>query len=132
MGRQRVEFRLLMPGVASWDGKWSGEERNYVLYLQLSEADIGRLSIPTGWYYSWDDGWCAEVRARVMEKGERRKKSDGFNGYDWMVDNILRWNQAACQHEWRPRYDSRHLVGEIECKWCRGKRLSWIFERAHA
>lgn len=125
--QRRVEFRLTMPGVASWDGKWSGEGRNYVIYETLSAAEIEHLSIPTSWRYAWDDGWCAEVRARVMEKGERKQKSDGFNGYDWMVRNILRWDTPACQHEWRPR---PYLTGELECCWCRSTRLLWLMKEA--
>lgn len=41
------------------------------------------------WYYSFGDGWAASVSARVMSKGERSSRSDGFCGYDWMVRSIL-------------------------------------------
>lgn len=41
------------------------------------------------WFHSWTDGWRACVTARIMRQGERRPKSAGFCGYDWMVRNII-------------------------------------------
>lgn len=90
--RIRVEFRLTMPRVGSWNGRWGGENRCYSIVKSLLEADVIRLfgeSDKRRWHHAWDDGWAADVRARVMEKGERAPKSDGFCGYDWMVDSIL-------------------------------------------
>lgn len=94
---KRVEFRLSMPCCASWNGKWSGEDRNYTIVKKLSEKMLSFLGIceeeDVSWWYRWDDGWAAEVTARHLRKGERAKKSDGFCGYDWMVDSILRHNE---------------------------------------
>jgi len=90
---KRIEFRLSMPSTGSWNGRWSGEARNYVIYRQLTDAQAAELldGKATGsWFHGWDDGWGAGIAARVMERGERRAKSDGFCGYDWMVTNILR------------------------------------------
>lgn len=92
---KRIEFRLSMPNVGSWNGKWSGQGRNYVLYQNLSDAKCEELAIGAEgrrWYHRWDDGWGAGINARVMDKGERKPKSDGFCGYEWMVDNILSHN----------------------------------------
>ena len=85
---KRVEFRLSMPSVGSWNGRWSGEGRNYVIVRTLPDEQA-RVLDKGSWFYRWDDGWGASVRARVMERGERVRKSDGFSGYDWMVRNIL-------------------------------------------
>lgn len=89
----RIEFKLTMPSRGSWNGGWSGAERHYLLVrtvpddkafvLMDEQGDSGR------WYHRWDDGWAALVTARVMGRGERVRKSDGFAGYDWMVRNIL-------------------------------------------
>ncbi len=100
MRTHRVEFRLRMPGRASWDGKWSGEGRNYALVRDLSDDQATRLfGLPperfdlskcrSSWTHRWSDGWIAEVSARVVPAGEELPKSDGFLGYDWMIDNIL-------------------------------------------
>jgi hypothetical protein len=111
-----VEFKLKMPGRASWNGAWSGEGKNYSLVRELSDEDFARLFdlVPSGsptvvacsavpglsatriaakclrvWSHRWSDGWVAEVTARVVPADEELAKSDGFCGYEWMVDNIL-------------------------------------------
>lgn len=90
----RIEFKLSMPGRASWNGGWSGESRNYILVRELDDIAIARLlgaaMTSASWSHRWSDGWCAEVTARIVPAGEELPKSDGFCGYDWMVDNILR------------------------------------------
>jgi hypothetical protein len=97
----RVEFKLSMPSRSSWDGRWSGDGKNYAVMRELSDEDLARLfdlaseNIDSAtccrvWRHRWSDGWIAEVAARVMPIGEELKKSDGFKGYDWMIDNILR------------------------------------------
>lgn len=90
-----------MPGCPSWNGRWSGEGQNYFIVHDLSDDDLARLfELAPGsfdltkcrriWTHRWSDGWAAQVSARVMSADEDMSKSDGFNGYDWMVDNILR------------------------------------------
>jgi hypothetical protein len=84
-----------MPSTGSWNGRWSGEGRNFVRVRQLTDSDTTALlgvGWPKGsWFHRWDDGWGALVTARVMERGERKPKSDGFCGYDWMIDNIINY-----------------------------------------
>ena len=113
--RARVEFRLSMPGVSSWDGKWSGTGRNYVVYRSLTPSDIERLHLPSSWRHAFGDGWAACVSARVMDCGERRSKTDGFCGYEWMIPRILRWGDTQCRCEWRP--DQNH-PGWERCSLC--------------
>lgn len=89
---KRVEFRLSMPGVASWDGRWSGAAKNFAIVKSLTDRRVRELlegNAEVAWVYNFGDGWCAEVTARVVEKGERLRRSDGFCGYGWMVDSIL-------------------------------------------
>jgi hypothetical protein len=81
-----------MPSRGSWDGGWSGAGRNYVIVRSMRDADAAALLGGKGkesWWHLWDDGWAACVTARLMDRGERTPKSDGFSGYDWMVRNIL-------------------------------------------
>lgn len=87
---KRVEFTLSMPGRASWDGRWSGEDQRFAVVRTVSDLKARELTAgPAYWNHAWNDGWCAAVSARIMQPGERRKKSAGFNGYEWMVDNII-------------------------------------------
>ena len=113
--RVRVEFHLSMPGVSSWNGKWTGAGNDYVVYRSLAAEDVVRLKIPASFRHSFGDGWCACVSARVMERGERATKSDGFCGYEWMIDRIIRWGDTQCRCEWRP--DSQN-PGWERCPLC--------------
>ena len=88
----RVQFRLSMPSCGSWNGKWSGEGRNYSIAHNMTDkgadALMGGMLVRT-WSHRWEDGWCANISARIVPRGERLKKSDGFSGYDWMISNII-------------------------------------------
>jgi hypothetical protein len=94
----RVEFRLAMPGRSSWDGKWSGDDRNLTLERKLDDEKATQLDGRT-WSYGWPDGWRAEVSARVIRVEEREVPSSGFHGYDWMVASILRHGRIYADHE---------------------------------
>lgn len=94
----RVEFRLSMPGRASWNGKWSGEDKNYTITKSFKDAEALKFD-GKSWSYNWPDGWYARVDARVIHPGAKTKKSDGFNGYDWMVDSILQYGKIYADHQ---------------------------------
>ena len=87
-----IVFQLLpMPGVGSWNGKWSGSER---LYMRTwDERKVPKEYWDKDFYYHWDDGWTACVTTTRMPAKEARKlerKSDGFCGYDWMIRSIIK------------------------------------------
>ena len=95
---KRVKFQLSMPGVASLDGKWTGSGKHYFKVKTMTDAKAKELfgdKPSRSWYHRWSDGWCACVEAHIMEKGERVKKSDGFYGYDWMVENIWLYGETC-------------------------------------
>jgi hypothetical protein len=87
---KRLEFKLSMPHTGSWEGKWSGADKNYTIVTRVTDDQAAELLKTGSWRYSWNDGWCASIDVREVPKGERVKKSDGFSGYDWMVNSILR------------------------------------------
>lgn len=95
---KRVEFRLTMPGRASWDGRWSGDGKTYSLERSVDDAQAAELD-GRSWTYAWPDGWRAEVSARVVGEHEERPASAGFRGYDWMVDSVLRHGEIYAGHE---------------------------------
>lgn len=91
MSGKTIAFQLSMPGVSSWNGRWTGEGKLYVLLRRVPES---RVAVLDGGYWGYDfgDGWRAGVSARLVEGREitnLRKASAGFCGYDWMVDSIL-------------------------------------------
>ena len=94
----RIEFRLTMPGINSWNGTWTGAGKNYLIYLTMckkSTTDLFSGHAEKSFHHDFGDGWRANVSARIMDVGEKKKKSAGFCGYDWMVDNILAHNQIS-------------------------------------
>lgn len=87
-----VAFELSMPGIGSWNRKWSGEGRPYVRVRKLSKQQAEKALQKTRYAYDWRDGWCAAVSVRRVDSKEAaklRKKSVGFFGYDWMIDSII-------------------------------------------
>lgn len=88
----RIVFRLSMPSRGSWNGDWSGASKNYLIVKTLTDKQVVALlgdKSDGSWWHAWTDGWAARVDARITRSGERLSKSDGFCGYDWMVNNIL-------------------------------------------
>jgi hypothetical protein len=83
-----LAFELSMPRVNSWNGRWSGEERRHVRVLR---AGARCLAKPGRYRYDFGDGWVASVEVREVDGKESRKLrrlSDGFCGYDWMIEEI--------------------------------------------
>ncbi len=76
-----------MPGVASWNGKWTGEGRRYAASRTVPKKRLSELNHT--YYHAWKDGWRANISVRQMRKGECLGKTDGFCGYEWMIENIL-------------------------------------------
>lgn len=91
-----VCFTLSMPHCASWNGRWSGEDRFYAKIKRIKKDDkLHSLKEDDvkSWHYKWDDGWGASIEARVVTSKEAtkiRNKSCGFCGYGWMIDSILK------------------------------------------
>lgn len=99
-------FELTMPNRGSWNGRWSGESRRHLLIRRLSNSkkNFERAEKLNGksWYYGWPDGWGASVSCKVIEPRTARiweKLSDGFCGYDWMVDSIMARDKILANHE---------------------------------
>ncbi len=89
-------FELTMPNVGSWNRKWTGENRKYFKFRNLSKEESEKLmqgKDSKSWYYSWNDGWGANVSARQVYANEKKKLeriSAGFSTYEWMIDSILK------------------------------------------
>ena len=89
---KRIIFKLSMPNVGSWNGKWTGSSNNYFKVFRWGEKKVREFFAEKerkSFYYNFGDGWGANVEASIVPAGEKLPKSDGFCGYDWMVDSIL-------------------------------------------
>ncbi len=85
-----IAFTLSMPGVASWNGQWTGSGKKYVRVLTIHKA-AEEIVQGSPYRYDFGDGWAASVFAvEVDAKDARRlrRQTDGFCGYDWMIDSI--------------------------------------------
>lgn len=94
----RVSFKLTMPSRGSWNNQWSGQDNNYEVVKNLPKKTIEKLQLNEGskhFSYRWDDGWRASIEVRIMETGERKKKSDGFFGCNWMINNIVDYGDCS-------------------------------------
>lgn len=101
-----LSFSLSMPNVGSWNGKWSGENKKYVIVKTFrAKKDIIKaeeLAKKGYFHYSWPDGWGAGITVRQISSikaRQLRKESQGFCGYNWMVDTILKYGKPMADHE---------------------------------
>jgi hypothetical protein len=85
-----------MPNVNSWNGRWSGEGRNYTICYTLCRKgakELGKKILDVGsFYYNFGDGWGASISVTEIptkDKAKYKRKSAGFCGYDWMVRSII-------------------------------------------
>lgn len=91
MSVMKVAFILTMPGVGSWNGKFSGADRCYAKSREVSKSVRDKIIANSPYFYSWDDGWTAKIEATTCKDAARElKHSVGFMGYDWMIDSIIR------------------------------------------
>ena len=84
-------FTLSMPNVGSWNGKWTGEGRTYCRSRKVSRDKEKELD-GKSFYYDFGDGWCANVSVKKVyanEAGKAMRKSMGFCGYEWMINEIV-------------------------------------------
>lgn len=92
-----LSFELTMPNKGSWDGKWSGEGKPYFIvkgFRNQTEITNAIKILEKGYFhYSWSDGWAAGVHVKQVtsqEAAKLRRITVGFNGYDRMVDSIIK------------------------------------------
>lgn len=85
-----IVFELTMPHVGSWNGKWTGDNKQYI--RTRDERTVPKELWGKDFFYHWSDGWTACVSVSRMKSSEAVKlerKSDGFCGYDWMIKSLI-------------------------------------------
>jgi len=90
-----LSFKLSMPNNNSWDGKWTGDDKLYVRTKAFRKEPLlpdGKRLAGSYHHHNFGDGWAAGVTVREVTRGaaaKLKKQSQGFCGYDWMIDSIL-------------------------------------------
>lgn len=95
-----------MPSNNAWNGKWSGDKAFYAIVKNLGKtkkATAKGITLLKKAYrtYSFGDGWVAGIHiteVNAKEAAQKRRKSKGFYGYEWMVDSILREDEVITYH----------------------------------
>lgn len=93
-----LSFILRMPNNNSWNGKWTGDDRVYARIVNFgktkkAEKKAKELIDNSSYYCNFGDGWGASVDVKQVDAKQARKlrsKTQGFCGYDWMIDSIRR------------------------------------------
>lgn len=88
-------FTLTMPGIGSWNGKWTGEGLLHCSIRSLKRKKELELD-GKDFLYRWDDGWIAKINVKKVysvEAKKLKKQSKGFLGYEWMIDSIIEHNK---------------------------------------
>lgn len=107
-----LSFELTMPNVGSWNGRWTGEGSKYYRHRKVSKAkgeEILGGKERQSWYYDFGDGWGASVsviQVSATEKNKRERISKGFSGYDWMIDEILKYGRILERQERKKMRDT--------------------------
>lgn len=101
-----LAFTLTMPRRNTWNGRWTGDEKLYCAVRsfrgQKQEQHASEIIANSPYHYNFGDGWCARIDVRDVDSREAanlRRKSNGFCGYDWMVDTIIRYGKPLADHQ---------------------------------
>lgn len=88
-----LSFTLTMPGRNTWNGKWTGDKELYAKVRNVPPDETAVILEEVNFQYRWSDGWCANVEVKEVSKTEAnriRRNSQGFCGYEWMIDSIIK------------------------------------------
>ena len=97
-----LRFEITMPNNNAWNGVDTGNKGGHYAFRNVDKATADKLD-GTNHYYNFGDGWGANVKV----KKERKCKTQGFRGYDWMIDEILEYGEIK-------KVDERRYSNKLE------------------
>lgn len=93
-----LKFELTMPNNNAWNGVDTGNRGAHFAFRKV-DKQIAESLDGKNFYYNFGDGWGANV---YVSKG-KKCKTEGFRGYDWMVDEIIKYGDIKNVQERRFR-----------------------------
>lgn len=87
-----MAFILNFPNTPTWNGNFSGSGKFYGMLQRVAKQQEEELDGKT-FSYRWEDGWSARIECRkvsAQEAAQIRRNSQGFWGYGWMVESIIK------------------------------------------
>lgn len=97
-----IVFELTMPHCNSWNGRWSGEGRRFLRFKD--QRKVPKEYWGKSFYYNWPDGWGACVTLTQISAADYKRlerQSNGFMGYDWMIDSIIMYGDIIAPSKQR-------------------------------
>ena len=79
-----LRFELTMPNNNAWNGKDAGNKGSHFEFRNVDKKTADKLD-GKNFYYNFGDGWGANVQVTKNKKC----KTNGFRGYEWMIDSII-------------------------------------------
>lgn len=81
-----------MPNNNSWNGRWTGQLNLYAVVRAIQPKAYEKELNGKNFYYDFGDGWGANVNCKIIDSklaAKVRRKSKGFYGYNWMINEIV-------------------------------------------
>lgn len=98
-----LRFELTMPNNSAWNGIDTGNRGCHYVFRDVDKLLANKLD-GTCYYYDFGDGWGANIEV----KKEKKCKSNGFRGYEWMVDEIIEYGHIK-------KVEERRYSNKLEC-----------------
>jgi len=87
-----ILYELTMPGIGSWNGKWTGADTRHCVIRSYKTDDVpDKVLAKVNYEHDFEDGWVANIHCSEiteLKAASIEAKGFGFCGYEWMVDNI--------------------------------------------
>jgi len=108
-------FVLTMPNNNAWNNKWTGDGRLFCIVKRYKNKDpiLENTDKEKSHYYNFGDGWGALVSIKRITADEAklyRKRSEGFDGYSWMVDEIEEYGRILTRTERKEKENGNRKI----------------------
>lgn len=109
---------------SGWNGRCSGDDNTHCIVKMFrnskaNDARIEKWLTDRFYYYSFGDGWGAQVDIKRVDAAEARHyrklaQKNGFCGYDWMVDSIIAYDDILNSEQLKERHAQEREEREKE------------------